>query len=228
MKRDHLSQSELQSTANAANQASALEEIVASLEEDIVFGRLHPRERLIEDELMERYRAKRHVVREALALLDHMGLIERRKNIGALVCTFTPEKVEELYEMRGLLESEAARLIPLPAPKEAIEHLESVQREHDEAAKKGDKRRLFRTNQLFHETLFAMTGNTTLQAAIQEYARQTHAIRFMTLKLPAYVEQARLEHWQIIEALRHGDRNSLTRLCKTHLQPARKAYREGA
>ena len=40
--------------------------IIKSLEHDIIFGRLHPRERLIEDELMERFSAKRHTIRTAL------------------------------------------------------------------------------------------------------------------------------------------------------------------
>jgi DNA-binding GntR family transcriptional regulator len=55
--------------------AELLRTLVSSLEEDIVLGRLHPRERLIEDELMRRFAAKRHVVRRALADLQQMGIV---------------------------------------------------------------------------------------------------------------------------------------------------------
>src|SRR5260370_30250322 len=59
--------------AEPAPAADALGAMVAALEEDVVFGRLHPRERLVEDDLMARFDVKRHIAREALAALDRMG-----------------------------------------------------------------------------------------------------------------------------------------------------------
>lgn len=50
--------------------------IAGTLEEDIVLGLLAPRVRLVEDDLMERFAAKRHVVRDALAQLESAGLLE--------------------------------------------------------------------------------------------------------------------------------------------------------
>jgi DNA-binding GntR family transcriptional regulator len=55
------------------------------LEEQIVLGVLHPRERLVEDDLCERFNLKRHVARQVLAEVERRGLVERRKNVGALV-----------------------------------------------------------------------------------------------------------------------------------------------
>lgn len=51
----------------------ALAAAVATLEEDIVFGRLHPRERLTEDELMARFDMKSHAVRQVLVELELLG-----------------------------------------------------------------------------------------------------------------------------------------------------------
>lgn len=198
--------------------------VVAALEEDIVFGRLHPRERLIEDELMQRFGIKRYVAREVLAALDRMGLIERRKNVGALVRSFTPKQVAELYGVRSLLETEAARLIPLPVPEASLEKLIAIQQRHDEAVKAGSAPRVFRANLAFHQELFALAGNETLQHAIGEYARRTHSIRFGALVSADYRERARREHWQLIEALRAGDRETLVALCRQHLLPSRDAY----
>src|ERR1700731_4335496 len=83
--------------------------IVAQLEEDIVLGFVHLRERLIEDALMERFAAKRYAVREALAQLTRLGLVERLPNRGALVRALTPAEVHEIYFVRELLEAAAAR-----------------------------------------------------------------------------------------------------------------------
>lgn len=198
--------------------------VVAALEEDIVFGRLHPRERLIEDDLMQRFGIKRYVVREVLAALDRMGLIERRRNVGALVRSFTPKEVAELYALRALLETEAVRLIPLPVPESSLEKLVAIQRQHDEAVRASSPPRAFRANLAFHQALFELTGNETLQRAIAEYARQTHSIRFSALVSSEYRERARQEHWRIIDALRVGDRGALVTLCGEHLPPSRDAY----
>lgn len=198
--------------------------IAATLEEDIIFGRLHPRERLIEEDLMQRFGIKRYVVREVLAALDRMGLIERRRNVGALVRSFTTTEVAELYAVRTLLETEAARLIPLPIPPASLARLVAIQEQHDEAVLASSPPRVFRANLAFHRALFELTGNETLQRAIAEYARQTHPIRFSALVAADYRERARSEHWRMIDALRAGDRETLVALCAEHLLPSRDAY----
>ena len=197
---------------------------VRVLEEDIVLGRLHPRERLIEDDLMRRFGCKRHAAREVLAELARMGLVERRKNIGCEVRAFSAREVAELYQVRELLEAEAARLLPCPLPQPALQGLIDIQREHDAAVAQLDPRAVFRCNQRFHEALFACCENGVLQKAIREYARQTHPIRFSSLADARYRERARQEHWAMIEALRDGRRDDLIRLCRDHLAPSRDAY----
>jgi DNA-binding GntR family transcriptional regulator len=208
----------------AALPEPTLTTLVAALEEDIVMARLLPRERLVEDDLIERFGAKRHVVRDALARLEQMGLVERRRNIGAFVRAFSRREVIELYEMRGLLETEAARRLPLPLDALALQPLVDIQERHDAAVRTGDARTVFRANLDFHQQLFSMAGNEVLTQAIQEYARRTHAIRFSTLVSPDYRERARGEHWQMIHALRDGDRDTLVALCRRHLLPSRDAY----
>lgn len=61
-----------------------------------MLGVLHPRERLVEDDLCARVAIKRHVTRLVLAELEQRGLVERRKNGGALVKSYTPREVMEL------------------------------------------------------------------------------------------------------------------------------------
>ncbi|SOE92961.1 transcriptional regulator, GntR family [Burkholderia sp. D7] len=196
------------------------------LEEQIVLGVLHPRERLVEDDLCERFNLKRHVARQVLVEVERRGLVERRKNVGALVKSYTPREVTELYALRELLEADAARRIVFPVSSEALEALTAIQAEHDEAAGAGDLRRVFRANMAFHHAFFALSESQVLTEAIREYERRTHAIRSVSIVFPQYLEKARAEHHQMIEALRTGDRESLIRLCREHLVPSRDAYLE--
>lgn len=197
---------------------------VRVLEEDIVLGRLHPRERLIEDDLIRRFGFKRHAVRALLIELARLGLVDRRKNVGSEVRAFTAREVRELYRMRSLLEGEAASRLPLPLPTACLDTLVAVQHRHDAAVTAGDARAVFRSNQAFHQTLFGFCEDGVLQRAIQEYARQTHPIRFGTLADADARERSRQEHWAMIDALRAGERGALVRLCRDHLAPSRDAY----
>jgi len=87
----------------------------------------------------------------------------------------------ELYAVRALLETEAARLIPLPIPEASLARLIRIQEQHDEAVLASSPPRMFWANLAFHQALFELTGNETLQRAIAEYVRQTHPIRFSAL-----------------------------------------------
>lgn len=200
------------------------EQLAAALEEDIVLGVLHPLQRLVEDELMARFSAKRHVVRDALARLEKNGLIERRRNVGAMVRGFDEREVNDLYELRVLLECEAFRRMPLPVPPEGLAALHEVQAAHDLAVSRDDQRAVFRSNQSFHEKLYGLCGNQALASAIQEYARRTHAIRFGALSTPEQQQRSRREHHQILKALEEGKRERLIELAHAHLLPSRDRY----
>jgi len=198
-------------------------EVVGLLEEDIVLGRLHPRERLIEDDLCARFALKRHVARRVLAELQAMGLAEHTPNVGASVKAFSPDQVSG-SGMRALLESSAAARMPLPLTEQDLAPLRALQREHDAAVARGDLRAAFWSNLRFHDRLFALCGNTALTEAITEYARRTHPIRSSAFAYPGYLERSRAQHHAMLDALQAGDRRELVRLCREHLRPSRDLY----
>jgi DNA-binding GntR family transcriptional regulator len=205
---------------------NAVAEVVAALEFDILFGRLRPRERLVEDALMQRFRAKRHVVRQALADLETMEIIVRAPNRGAAVRDFTAQEVEEICELREILQHRAAQRIPLPAAPNLLAKLQSIQRRHDKAVAARDPRAIDQANEEFHHALFAACGSGQLLAAIEHYAYLTRAMRLYPLVNPVLLDQLRREHWAMIEALKTGDRKALLRLVVDHIQPSKKIYLE--
>lgn len=201
-------------------------QVVETLEEDIAFGYLHPRERLVEDDLRERFGLKRHVVRSVLQELEQMGLIERKKNIGACVKSYTVKEVIDLYTVREILECSCARQIKLPVPADKLEALIAVQREHDHAVVTSDLRSAFRANIAFHKTLFALSDNSVLTEMIEVAAQRAHTIRSLSMVYPHFLEKARRDHWAMTEAIRDCDQERLVALCLDHLLPSRDAYLE--
>ena len=207
-----------------AADAQPVQDIVRSIEEDIVFRVYHPRERLVEDELMQRFDAKRHLVRQALAELERDGFVLRKPNSGAQVRALTAKEATELYAVREILETNCAKLIPMPVEARQLAPIEKIQREHAAAIKSKDVRAVFRANLAFHAAIFGLSGNDALVEAIADFARRTHPVRLTTLVTEQYLEQARGEHEQILRALRKGDRARLAAVCARHLKPSHEAY----
>jgi DNA-binding GntR family transcriptional regulator len=198
--------------------------IADAIEEEIVLGWLLPRERLVEEDLARRLEVKRHVVREALAELERVGLVERVPNKGAVVRVLEPREVRQIYSVREVLETLAAEQIPLPAPPDLLAELGAIQSRHAAAVAGDDPRSAFRANMAFHQTLFAACGNGHLVELIQMMAQKVHGVRSITAANPEHLARARDEHALMIAALERGDRQALVRLCREHIGPSRDAY----
>jgi DNA-binding GntR family transcriptional regulator len=208
---------------NAESQVG-LADVVCTLEEEIALGQIGPRERLIEEELAQRFDIKRHVVRQALAELETMGVVVRQPNRGAAVRDYSAADVEQLYMVRTLVETCAAGLITLPAPSALVRELTAIHERHRAAVKKGDLRRVFRENLLFHKTFFAACGNASLVEVIEHLAMKAHAIRSYSIGNPDLLVLVCSEHAMMIRLLKGNDRKPLVALVGQHIQPAKNAY----
>ena len=198
--------------------------VVRALEEEIALGQLRPRERLTEEDLAIRFQAKRHVVRQALVELEAMGIVVRQPNKGATVRDFQPEEVENIYLVRELVERRAAELIALPCEPDVLRRLREIHESHCAAAGRGDLRRVFRENLLFHRTFFAACRVPPLVEVIEQFALRAHAIRSYTIGDPGLLARVCEEHAGMIELLAGGRRDELIELVNAHIQPAKEAY----
>jgi DNA-binding GntR family transcriptional regulator len=201
-----------------------IERIVRSLEEEIVLGRLKPRERLLEEELAKHFDAKRHVIRAALAELETMGIIVRQPNKGAAVRDFSPLEVEQIYDVRLLLERHATSIMPLPAAPDLLDKLRVIHARHSKAIDDQEPRTVFRANLEFHRVLYGACGNPYLAEQIDALASRAHAIRFHAITDEKLVNQAREEHGLMIDYMEKGDREKLAEIVGRHMQPSKEAY----
>jgi DNA-binding GntR family transcriptional regulator len=198
--------------------------IARRIEEDIVLGRRHPRERLIEQDLSDLFHTHRGDVRLALFELEKKGLVERIPNRGAAVRGLTPGEVREIYAVREELEVMAVRIIPFPVASSDIDRLEALQREHAAAIAKGAMLTVFYSNLSFHQVLFGLCGNSSLIETIDLLAQKVYGIRSYANAFPESLDRARRDHLDMIEALRFSRRDELIELTRRHLKPSPEAY----
>lgn len=194
------------------------------LQMDLMLGRLHLRERLVEDDLILRFNATRHAVRRALDELEKEGLVLRQPNRGVRVRDYSLEEIENLYEIRDALESLAASRVRLPAAPGFVAELKKLCASHERASKGQHYAEVFSLNNAFHEKLFSGAGNPELSAAIKHYSLMTQPIRSRGFADDQLRQVAIDEHWEMIDAIERGDTKRLVRVCRAHIRWPKEFY----
>lgn len=181
----------------AARKLTAQDLVLTSMREAILTAALPPGTRLRQEKLAEIFGTSRIPVREALRALEYEGLVTSLPYRGFTVTELDADDIEEVYDLRILLESHAVRLaVPLMTD-EDLQVLEEMYATMV-AAEPGDAQLAARER--FYIRLFSMTGRPRLVSLIsrlrQEVAR---SLRWPTL------QHAPAHHEQFFEAIRAGD-----------------------
>jgi DNA-binding GntR family transcriptional regulator len=207
-----------------------VDEIARALQEDIIFGRLAPGARLVEDQLMARFAATRHFTRQALSELERLGIAVREKNKGVSVRVLTPSEVRQIYEVRELLQRQAVLRIPLPASENLIAALEALQEQYLRFLDERDFGAVHECNDAFHMIMISACGNDYLVESIKHYMRLSLPVRSTKTVDIEHARKSAGEHYMMIQALKGTDSWALAQLCVDHLQSAKNDYlrdREG-
>jgi DNA-binding GntR family transcriptional regulator len=93
-----------------ASDRSTPQSIARFVRDDLLDGVIGPGQRLIEEELAQRFGTGRHSVRAALQILSTEGLVEHRRNRGIIVPEVTAERIDDMCAYRLVLELGALRL----------------------------------------------------------------------------------------------------------------------
>src|SRR5262245_18906273 len=87
----------------------AVDTVFATIRQGIISGRFAPGQRLVLGDLAEEIPYSRSTFREALRRLAAERLVSLIPNRGAAVQRLTPQEMTDLFEIRELLEGQAAR-----------------------------------------------------------------------------------------------------------------------
>lgn len=211
-------------TNNPVSAGGSWRKVAEGLQVDIISGRLMPREHLIEDEVMRRYAASRYAVRRAFEELQALGLAIRTENRGTRIRGYSAREVSDLYDIRELLETGAARRIRMPVASTLVDELVDIQKRHDRALRAGDVFELYTSNNEFHRALFSACDNQTLVDEVIAYALQAQPIRMRLIHDTKRKKQASAEHWEMIDALKEANTAALVEVCGRHIALSRVLY----
>lgn len=169
--------------------------------------------------LATRFGVSRTPVREALRRLQHDRLLVPGAR-GLQVREVDPQEVVQIYDMRILLEAEAARQAARAHTAADLMVLEGLIARDRALVDPPDQLRA-RTNTEFHEAVWDATHNRVLQDLLHRLT--VHLVRtpHSTLSAPGRWEQALDEHEQLVRAVAEGDGDTAARLAGEHMGRAR-------
>ena len=99
-------------TRKASIQRKTLwQQIADVLREDIIQGKIKPGERIVEEDIAEKFHVSRGPVREALRHIGEEGFVVYESHKGSTVKTISYEEMQEKYLVRSTLEVLAIRII---------------------------------------------------------------------------------------------------------------------
>jgi DNA-binding GntR family transcriptional regulator len=169
-------------------------------------GELSPGARIPEARLAEELGVSRGTVRDALRQLQRERLIVWTARRSPHVRNLSQDEIDDIYQVRELLEGGAARTLAALAPRDRARAVSALRAAYDELAAAAAESCVARINAElhFHETICALCGNALL---LQLWQELRPVIQLMLHCVPADVLSAATvdDHLELIAAIEAGD-----------------------
>lgn len=191
----------------------------AQLKDDLLQGAFQPGDALREVALAERFGVSRTPVREALTRLLHEGLLERRAR-GLFVKEIDPEQIMQVYDLRILLEGQAAQEAASVRTEVDLMRLQALV-DRDRALAEPDDATRLATNIEFHRALWRAAHNPVLEDLLERLAtHQIHAPS-STLSVGSRWTESLDEHQRIVDHVRERGSVKASELIQKHMSTAK-------
>ncbi|MBP2218089.1 GntR family transcriptional regulator [Arthrobacter sp. CAN_C5] len=189
------------------------------LRSEILAGVHPPGTPLREVGLSERFGVSRTPIREALSRLQHERLLERAAR-GLQVPQIDPQEVIQIYDLRVMLEQEAAGQASSSRTASDIMRLEALVERDRDLGSPDDQTRI-RCNIEFHTAVSTAANNRVLQDLLERLS--THLINTprSTLSVGNRWEDALDEHEALVKAIVDQRADDARQIARQHMETAR-------
>ena len=196
----------------------AHDHVYRHLREEILSGRLAGGSRLKQEELAQRFKLSRMPVRDALLRLHAEGLVSIEPNRSVIVTQLGPSEVQEVFEIRAVLEGLALRLAIPNLNSEAhveieelVQRLERVAHEHELWIRRHDE---------FHEYLNQWSQRPRLLGEIRQVRSAVQPYFRMYLLGRGQPEAGVADHRLIVDAIKRGSAKAAEEAMRRHVLTA--------
>ncbi len=207
------------------------------IREKLISGEFSAGTRLSDIALSRQIGVSRTPVREAIHQLASESLVELIPRNGAVVKSPDSKELEDLYDLRELLETYAARKAATEIGQDNLTRLRQLCDQMDsvisELVSRPDptpdaeiKKRWMMTDYAFHQLILRAGGNQKVLRIATDLRMLTQSFIFRkddpAIAPATTMQQANREHYELLAALEKGDRKAAVRILGKHLSRAKK------
>lgn len=209
------------SPGNAVATQSYRAQAARIIRAQIVSGRLEPGTLYSIGEIAEKLNVSITPIREALHDLAKDGLIEMRRNRGFLVRTPSSKELDDIVQIRTMLEVAAVREIADRRLIEDFEPLRQLCRKTEAFAEAKEWPEFLDSDREFHLSLLASLDNPKLVEMVGALRDQSRLFGLDTAAGTAIFHKSTKEHQQLLDAIEAQDSKRAASIMTTHLRHVR-------
>ena len=194
----------------------------------IIDGRYEPNARITEQEVAAASGVSRTPAREALRRLHAEGLLTFTPNVGAVVAHWSQADVDEIFDLRILLESHAAGRAARLASAELLEQMRQCaleQLRESRERSEGHLDRISTLNSRFHRLLLAAAHSPRLDRALASLLEAPLIMKTFRRYSVESLERSALHHLELVQAFEAHDPDWAAAVMRSHILAARIAIK---
>ena len=210
----------------ASRPATAAQQVLESLRHGLVSGMLRPGQRVTQEDVAVRMGVSVAPVREALRVLEQEGQLVYRPRRGYFVTELRIEDLEEIYELRRVLEERLARLALPELDDESLARVRAAAEDCEVAGESADVARELAANRQFHFGLLECADQPHTIRVIRLLWDSTEAYRAIYYNSAAERRRAAKAHKRILAAVAARDADRLVAELDAHRDRALAVLRD--
>ncbi|MEU6783981.1 GntR family transcriptional regulator [Nonomuraea angiospora] len=205
---------------------SLREQVAHALRAALITGEMRPGVVYSAPVLAAQFGVSATPVREAMLDLAKEGLVEAVRNKGFRVTELSDRDLDELTEIRQLIEVPTVARLAGGAREAEFERLRPVAEEIVSAAERGDLLAYVDADLRFHVELLTLAGNAHLVEVVRDLRNRARLYGLSQLRERDVLGESAREHLALLDALKSGDRQAVEHLMKEHIGHVRGIWAE--
>ncbi|OPY70995.1 MAG: putative HTH-type transcriptional regulator YdfH [Syntrophorhabdus sp. PtaU1.Bin002] len=191
------------------------------IREKILKGEISPRERLIETRIAREIGTSRTPVREALHSLELEKLIKSIPRVGYIVESMDQQDLEQICEIRNVIEALGARWAIEKAQKKLVRDLTKNVSRQEQALAANDPGGYVELDAQFHEIIAKLSGSDRLLEMVQTLRRHMLRYRMHVVYAMDTASRSIEGHKEILKAVQEGNPKATVDALQRHLRQAK-------
>lgn len=191
------------------------------LKEAILVSELAPGQGVSESQLSQRFALGKAPLRRALASLTQEGLIQPQHRRGYIVAPLTIKDIHDIWAIRLLIETEAARLAAGHIDEHHLKKLNRALQKGYVRDNRTSQRAYLSANREFHLAICRSSGNAHLVKFVEQLIDHMSRMLFFGIVASQSPEQWGHGHTELMTALINGDGDKAAAITKEHLESSR-------